>query len=102
MRKIIKFICGIFDKNYGLCTNYIADNINNVLPILNNYSNIIFVGDGFNIHKNILTGHYHESSIYAKNIGIAAYNKHIQGIKYESDLVHPEYLKPSQAERLKQ
>jgi len=35
--------CGIFDKNYDLCTDYIADDINDILPILKDYNNITFV-----------------------------------------------------------
>ncbi|MCL2354567.1 MAG: tRNA (adenosine(37)-N6)-threonylcarbamoyltransferase complex dimerization subunit type 1 TsaB [Oscillospiraceae bacterium] len=79
--------CGIFDKNYNLCTDYIADDINNVLPIVNKYENVIFVKDNTNIH--------------ASNIGIAAYNKYMQGTSFTADTIQPQYLKPSQAERMK-
>ena len=34
--------CGIFDKNYNLCEDYIADDIENVLAILKKYNNISF------------------------------------------------------------
>ena len=46
--------CGIFDKNYNLLENYLADDINNVLKLLNNYENILFVGDGAIAHKDLL------------------------------------------------
>jgi len=85
--------CGIFDKNYSLCTNYMADNINNVLEIAGKYTDIVFVGDGY---ENI-----YDKDIHAKNIGLAAYKKHMQGIKYTPDEVVPEYLRPSAAERIK-
>jgi len=83
--------CGIFDKNYCLCTDYIANDIKNVLPMLSNYDDITFVGHGFD-----------DTNIHARNIGLAAYNKYVQGIKFTSDSVSPEYLRPSQAERLRQ
>ena len=72
--------------------------------MLNNYDTITFVGDGFDIHKEILGNHasINDIHIHATNIGIAAYNKYIQGIRFTPDSVQPEYLKPSQAERLKQ
>ena len=79
--------CGIFDKNYNLCTDYIADDIDNVLPTIKNYEDITIVNDNSNIH--------------AKNIGLAAYNKYMQGIRYSIDEVMPEYLRVSAAERIK-
>ena len=87
--------CGVFDKNYDLCTNYMSDDFDNVLEIVNKYENIIFVGDG-----NKATTEY-DKNIHAKNIGIAAYKKHMQGIKFTPDEVIPEYLKLSAAERMR-
>ena len=54
---------------------------------------------GFN-HK--LLKICNNTQLHAKNIGLAAYKKYMQGIKYSSDSVVPEYLKPSGAERAKQ
>jgi len=39
--------------------------------------------------------------VYAKNIGIAAYKKYMQGVRYASDSVVPEYLKPSRGRKVK-
>ena len=36
----------IFDKNYNLISNYLADDINNLVGTFKEYNNLIFVGDG--------------------------------------------------------
>ena len=37
---------GLFDSEHQLCTDYIADDINNIMPIINKYNDVVFVGDG--------------------------------------------------------
>jgi len=51
--------CGIFDSENNLCTNYMADHINSIIPIINNYNNIIFVGDGVGVACNATRVEYY-------------------------------------------
>ena len=92
--------CGIFDNKYSSCEEYIADDINKLLVKTEKYDDIIFVGDGAVLHKDILRGTFAtDNNIHAKNVGIAGYNKYSSGIKENADTVLPIYLRPSQAER---
>jgi len=88
--------CGIFDKNYNLCANYIADDIENVLKEVDRYEKVIFTQHGCKIPN------VHDTNIQASNIGMAAYRKYLQGIRYLPEEIIPEYLRPSAAERLKE
>ena len=47
--------CGIFDKEYNKKEDYIADDINNIIEILKKYKNIVCVGNGAILHKELLT-----------------------------------------------
>ena len=96
--------CGIFDKNYNLLEDYLADDINNVIKALQKYENIIFVGDGAIIHKDILEikDFKYDNVIHAKNIAKCAYNKFKNNYTKTADLLIPLYLRKSQAERMKQ
>ena len=52
---------GIFDSEHNLCTDYIADDINNIMPIINQYDNVVFADS--HIHaKNVRTGCIQETS----------------------------------------
>ena len=53
--------CAIFNNNFDLCEDYIADDINNIISILNNYDDIIFVGDGAEIVSNLVRISFHET-----------------------------------------
>ena len=44
--------CAIFDKDYNLLSDYMADDINNIKSALNNYTDITFVGNGSINYKN--------------------------------------------------
>ena len=81
--------CGIFDKNYNL---------------LQKYKNVIFVGDGAIIHKDLLEikNFEHDNVIHSKNIAKCAYNKFKNDNTKTADLLAPLYLRKSQAERMKQ
>ena len=46
--------CGIFDKEYNSKEDYIADDINEVIKILEKYDNITFVGNGAILHQELL------------------------------------------------
>ena len=95
---------GIFDSNYNLLQDYIADDINNVLEILNKYNNIKFVGDGAIANKELLNikDFPYENVIHSKNIAKCAYNKYKNNDIKTADSIIPLYLRKSQAERMKQ
>ena len=96
--------CGIFDGNYNLLENYLADDINNVIKSLQKYKNIIFIGDGAIAHKDLLKikNFQYDNVIHAKNISKCAYNKFKNKNTKTADLLMPLYLRKSQAERMKQ
>jgi len=96
--------CGIFDKEYNLLESYIADDINTVIEVLQKYQNIIYVGDGAIIHKDLLGIDYftYDNVIHSKNIAKCAYNKFKNNDIKTADTISPLYLRKSQAERMKQ
>ena len=95
--------CGIFDNQYHLLEDYLADDINNVINSIKKYNNTIFIGDGAIIHKNILkiSNFNFENILHAKNIAKCAYYKYKQNYFQTADSIKPLYLKKSQAERMK-
>ena len=96
--------CGIFDKKYNLLENYIADDINTVIEVLQKYQNIVYVGDGAIIHKDLLgvNNFAYDNVIHSKNIAKCAYNKFKNNNIKTADTISPLYLRKSQAERMKQ
>mgnify|MGYP003303092816 FL=1 len=96
--------CGIFDKSHNLLENYLADDINIVKEVLNKYEDILFVGDGAIIHKDLLEIEDFKSDnvIHSKNIAKCAYNKFKNNNTKTADTIMPLYLRKSQAERMKQ
>ncbi len=96
--------CGIFDKEYNLLEDYLADDINVVIDTLQKYKNIVFVGDGVIVHKNLLKikSSEYDNVIHSKNIAKCAYNKFKNNISKTADTISPLYLRKSQAERMKQ
>ncbi|MBQ2916929.1 MAG: tRNA (adenosine(37)-N6)-threonylcarbamoyltransferase complex dimerization subunit type 1 TsaB [Clostridia bacterium] len=96
--------CGIFDKSHNLLENYLADDINIVKEALNKYEDILFVGDGAIIHKDLLEIEDFKSDnvIHSKNIAKCAYNKFKNNNTKTADTIMPLYLRKSQAERMKQ
>ena len=96
--------CGIFNKDYTLLEEYIADDINVVIEALAKYDNIIFVGDGAETHKGLLgiKDFPYENSIHSKNISKCAYRKYKENKIDTADSITPLYLRKSQAERMKQ
>ena len=95
---------GIFDKNYNLLENYLADDINNIIETLKKYENIIYIGDGALVHKDLLgiTSFSCDNIIHSKNIAKCAYNKFKNNDIKTADTISPLYLRKSQAERMKQ
>ena len=94
--------CGIFNQNHELQEEYIADDIFNVFKIASKYENTIYVGDGFEAHKELFKQvQVYDSIVHSKNIGIGAYIKFKKGINQTADEINPMYLRKSQAERMK-
>ncbi len=96
--------CGIFDKNYNLLEDYLADDINNIINILKKYEDIVFVGDGAIANKELLEirEFQYDNVIHSKNIAKCAYSKYKNNYVKNADLLTPLYLRKSQAERMKQ
>lgn len=88
----------IFDKNYNLVSDFFADDINNLTSIFTKFKNIAFVGNGIyllNISENF------DNTIYSKNIGLAGYKKYLKNEATNADNLSVLYLRPSQAERMR-
>ena len=96
--------CGIFDKNYNLLEDYLADDINNVIQVLQKYKKIVFVGDGAILHKDLLkiANFPYENVIHSKCISKCAYQKFKNNNMKTANTISPLYLRKSQAERMKQ
>lgn len=91
----------IYNSKHNLVSEYMADDINNLLPVFSTYSNMAYVGDGVSIHKDLINqSTSYDSIIHSKNIGICAYKKFNQGLATTPDLLSVMYLKKSQAERM--
>ena len=96
---------GVFEKKNNIVTQleeFSFKTIDEIIPILQKYNKIIFVGDGSTQHNEFLHSNFNTSTFSDKNdlssfslglAGLSAYNKNIN-----SDLM-PLYLRKSQAER---
>lgn len=95
--------CGMFNSKYELIENYMADDINNILPTINKYKNIAFIGDGAIVHKQLLNinDSQYDNVIHSNSIGLCAYSKFKNNDTVTADTLSPMYLRPSQAERMK-
>jgi len=94
--------CGIFDRNHELVEEYIADDILSAMKIISKYENLIFVGDGFEAHRELIVQEKnYDNIVHSKSIGISAYRKYKAGEKQTADEIKPMYLRKSQAERMK-
>lgn len=94
--------CGIFDGNHNLVDEYMADDILNVIENIQKYNSLLFVGDGFDRHKELFTQEkVYDNVVHSKNIGLNAYKKFKNGIRQTADEIKPMYLRKSQAERMK-
>ena len=98
---------GIFDKEYNLVEDYIADDIMEVIEKIKKYENITFVGNGSVLHKELLISNIknakfaEENKQSAKNAGLLGYKKYLENNLHTADTIIPIYLRKSQAERLK-
>lgn len=88
----------IFNKNYDLISDYFADNINNLTSIFKQYKNMAYVGDGLKLLNNSFE---FDNNIYSRNVGLAGYKKFSQGLYTDADNLSVMYLRPSQAERMR-
>ncbi len=102
--------CGIFDKNKNLIEEYIADDISNVIDKLEKYTNIIFVGDGQVVNREIIKQRLEKNNIKffennnqsGKSCGICGYRKFLKNEDVKNyNTLNPIYLRKSQAERMK-
>lgn len=95
--------CGLFDSNHTLIGNYMADDINAVLKVINQAKNVTFVGDGAVAHKDLLniSDFKSDNLLHAKNINLCAFNKFSKGEILSADSILPMYLRKSQAERMR-
>lgn len=98
----------IFDKNYNLISEYLADDVSNIASSLNNYSDITFVGTGSINYKDILSNinsnikFSTNNNQHSANVGKCAFEKYKNGYTENADTVLPMYLRKSQAERMKE
>ena len=93
--------CAIFDKEHNLISDYMADDINNLLSIFEKYNDISFVGDGYTNHKDLFNqSTTYDDIIYSKYIAVSAYKKFLSGKSTTPDLLSVMYLRKSQAERM--
>ena len=98
---------GIFDENYNKKEEYIADDINEVIKVLEKYDNITFVGNGAILHKELLANSLKNVEFVennkqtAENVGKIGYKKYLENDLCSADTIMPVYLRKSQAERLK-
>ncbi len=99
--------CGIFDKEYNSREEYIANDINEVIKVLEKYDNITFVGNGSILHQELLTQKLRNVEFSdnnkqsAENVGKMGYKKYLENNLCTADTIMPVYLRKSQAERLK-
>lgn len=97
--------CGIFNSNYELLENYIADDIIKVAEKLKTYAPLTFVGNGSTVHSELLSklGVISQNTIQsAFALGKCAYIKYQKKETLTADTLLPLYLRKSQAERMKQ
>lgn len=80
-------------------------NINDLISMLKQYSNICFVGDGATIYQDLLSSNL-EGTLFSTHNEISSYSLGIAGLNaYNSgrkDDILPLYLRKSQAERAKE
>lgn len=98
---------GVFDKNYNLLEDYMADDINEVINKFNKYEDSIIIGDGGILHKELLVSNIKniEFSTFNKQSAVSTgrigYKKFLNNDLKNADTLLPTYLRKSQAERMK-
>lgn len=100
--------CGIFNNEYSLLEEYIADDIMEVITYIKQHLPITFVGNGATLHKELLENHLGianntiQTMQSAFALGKCAFDKYKKGDVLTADTLLPLYLRKSQAERMKQ
>ena len=95
--------CGIFGDG-----KLIADDIHKIIEQINGFDDIMFVGNGAILHKELLESKLKNISFSDQNVqsayalGKCAYRKLQNGEAKNADTILPLYLRQSQAERMKQ
>jgi tRNA threonylcarbamoyladenosine biosynthesis protein TsaB len=98
---------GIFDEYYNKKEEYLADDINEIVKVLEKYETITFVGNGAILHKELLANFLKKVEFVennkqsAENVGKIGYKKYLENNLCSADTIMPVYLRKSQAERLK-
>ena len=99
--------CGIFDENYDLKEEALADDINEAIAHIKKYDDIVITGNAIDVHKDLLTNEIEnvrfaeENRQLAKNVGKIGFKKLSENKVEDADTIIPIYLRKSQAERLK-
>ncbi len=97
---------GIFDNEINLKQDLIADDINVLLEEVSKYSDITFVGNGAELHKDLILSKFPNSKFCGDNIqrayscGLIGLKKYNSNNSVNADTLAPNYLRKSQAERL--
>lgn len=97
----------VFDNNYNQIEENMADDIGNIINKIKKYNNVVFVGDGAALHKNLLSSHFNSARFsennkqYSSKTGICGYHKMLKNEVLDADTIAPIYLRKSQAERMK-
>ena len=99
--------CGVFDNNINKKEEYIADDINVILDLIKKYNDITFIGNGSKIHKDLISNRiinakFDEDIVQnAYSCGLVGLKKYKENKIENADTILPNYLRKSQAERLK-
>ena len=99
--------CGIFDENYDLKEEALADDINEVISHIKKYDDVVITGNAIEVHKDLLINEIEnvrfseENRQLAKNVGKIGLKKLNENKIEDADTIIPIYLRKSQAERLK-
>ena len=87
--------CGVFDKQYQKKEEFMADDIQNILPILKKYKNSIYIGDGAVLHKNLIRSTLVNAEFSKENEqkascgGKIAYQKYLNDEVQNADTIFP-------------
>ena len=99
--------CGIFDNDYKKVQEYIAGDIFDVINVLKDYEQIVCIGDGAILHKNVILEELSNIDFSKNNEqsaglgGQVGYQKYLKNEFKNADTIVPMYLRKSQAERNK-
>lgn len=98
---------GIFDENCQALDEFLADDIHHVIEQFKKEENVVFMGDGAILHKDLILQNMPTAKFCdlneqrAKFGGMIAYQKYLKNDVKNADTIVPTYLRKSQAERLK-